>query len=66
MHRKKNPAAVAAVIICIIAAFLIAAFVKGKVPEAYYNWSGIVFWLVFIVTAGVGTFFSGRFLNRRR
>lgn len=66
MHKKNNPFAIVAIVISVIVGFVAASAIKGNIPSEYHNWSGFVFWLVFVAITGIGTFLSGRYVNRRK
>lgn len=64
--RKKGTSPLAVILLAAIAiaGLVIASFVKSIPAVATSSWSGLVFWLIFIVIAGGGGFLVGRFLNK--
>lgn len=63
MRKRTNPLVMVFMIISCIAGYIIAAAVKGMINSSL---NGLVFWLVFTLTAGAGTFFSAKILSRNR
>ena len=66
MKRRTNPMAVIAMLGILIAAIILAFFIKGILPEEIAQWKDLIFWGILAGGAGAGCVLCGRFLNRRR
>ena len=62
--RKKgiSPMAIVLLAVVLVVALLVATLVKIEVADS--NWSGLIFWLVFMGISGPGCFLIGRFANK--
>lgn len=52
MRRGINPLAVVFLIGAVIAAFVLAFYVRGILPEEWERWSALIFWGIVIVVGG--------------
>lgn len=64
--RKKGTSPLAVLLLALAAVLgMIIAFIVKSIPAiALSRWSGLIFWLVFILIAGIGGFLIGKFINR--
>lgn len=62
--REINPLAIVLLIIIGITGLVIASVIRNMPAVAKSSWSGLIFWLIFILIAGVGGFLIGKFFNK--
>ena len=65
MRRGINPLAVVFLIGAVIAAFVLAFYVRGILPEEWERWSDLIFWGIIVVVGGAGALLAGRLFGRR-
>lgn len=65
MRRGIHPLAIVLLIVAGIAAFVLAFFVRGILPEELERWSELIFWGIVIVVGGAGALLAGRLFRRR-
>ncbi|MFR6332865.1 MAG: hypothetical protein ACLUOI_31585 [Eisenbergiella sp.] len=65
MRRGIHPLAIVLLIVAVIAAFVLAFFVRGILPEELERWSELIFWGIVIVVGGAGALLAGRLFRRR-
>lgn len=66
MKRRTNPVAVIAMFVIVIAAIILAFFIKSALPAEFAKWKDIIFWGILVGGAGLGGVICGKYLNRRR
>lgn len=66
MKKRTNPMVIVGMIVVVIAAFVIAFFIKRALPESVGSWSGLIYWLT---VAGIdfgGGLLVGKIFGKRR
>lgn len=70
MRRGISPVKVLAligvVIIALVLCLVLSRVIVGINPAVLNRWSGMIFFVMFIVVAGIGVFFVGRYVGRDR
>lgn len=62
--RETNPFAILLLVLTAVIG-LVAAFIVRSLPAvAASSWSGLIFWIVFIIISGGGGFLIGKFFGR--
>ena len=65
MRKGIRPLAIILLIIAVIAAFVLAFFVKGILPGELKRWSDLIFWGIVIIIGWGGALLAGRLCGRR-
>lgn len=65
MRRGIHPLSIVLFIVAVVAAFALAFFVRGILPEELERWSDLIFWGIVIVVGGAGALLAGRLFGRR-